>query len=203
MTYFQIIEPFLQKLNRLRQDESLIKDFLCVASKNDEGYFVDINATNRYGILKALQYQQLPSDESIIVELFKAETERHRNEVFQGLFPALEVCGYLLSQYKKPNYVELFLKAKDANFDTFCGFDRIYLISAGVKRTLNYVKTLDKERQDRFDELIGNDIKKIGFSEEKLQEWRKNEQRLFHEEINTTDSDILAILAEDLEILQT
>lgn len=199
MTYYQIIEPFLQKLDKLRQDESLIKDFLCVADKNEEGYFVDINARNRYGILKALQYQHLSSDEQIIIDLFKAETERHREEAFQGLFPALEVGGYLLSQYQKPEYVELFLKAKDANFDTFCGFDRTYLVSAGVERTLNYVKSLDRVYQERFDELVGNDIKKIGLTEEKLEEWRQNEQRLYREEVENPTIYSLIMLAEDLE----
>jgi hypothetical protein len=89
--------------------------------------------------------------------LFEQETLRHRREAFQGLYPALRLTGYLLATFQVVEHVWLFAQAKLANFDTAAGFDREYLVSAGIARTCAYVLAADVNhplRQPVLDGLV-------------------------------------------------
>ncbi|MFW2178001.1 MULTISPECIES: hypothetical protein [unclassified Moraxella] len=198
MTYYTLIKPYLEILNQIRNNAELLTDFIYKMGEKED-YSYDVNASSRYGLFKALQYQQLQTDEPIIVTLFKAEIERHTNESYQGLFPALEIGAYLLATYQRPQYVELFLQAKDANFDTFCGFDSLYLISAGLTETFDYIKNLDSDTQERFYYFVGASVAKSKFTPAQLSEWRADEANYYQSEIQTDDKEKLILLAEDLE----
>lgn len=117
-----LLEEYIKTLNQIRSEEIKITDFL-----GD----TDVDETNRYRLLVALQYDHQTSDESILLELFKTEIETNRNNPMQGVGTGLVLCAYLLSAYERPQYCEYFLQAKQANFDTHCGFDLEFLLSAG------------------------------------------------------------------------
>lgn len=200
-----MIEHYNQLLTELRENKINIRDFLYSESKDKENLSFDLNATKRFQLLKAMQYNLIIEDEVLIVELFKAEIERHQKEPYQGIFPALTLCAYLLSKFQKPEYTGLFLKAKEANFDTHCGFDYEFLVSNGLSNTFEY---LEKEKPDYLEDVynyIGNSIEDCNISENDFMRWKKNLDKYYPNklELNNIEDEIeLAMDLNETEIIK-
>ena len=200
-----IIERCTQLLTELRENKIEINYFLYREGKDDEKISFDLNATKRFQLLKAMQYNPVQTDEPLLVELFKAEIERHKKNPFQGIFPALQLCAYLLSSYQKPEYVELFLKAKQANFDTYCGFDYKYLVSAGIVKTFEYIETKKPSYLEAFYHHVGNSISECDISEQDFKEWKELLEDYYPSKLvikNVEDEIDLAIELNETEILK-
>ncbi|WP_337085138.1 hypothetical protein [Elizabethkingia anophelis] len=200
-----MLERYNQFLIELRENKITIRDFLYCESKDEENLSFDLNATKRFQLLKAMQYNWIKEDEPLVVELFNAEIERHNKEPYQGIFPALTLCAYLLSKFKKPEYIGLFLRAKKANFDTHCGFDYEFLVSAGISDTFEY---LEKEKPDYLEDVynyIGKNIENCSISDDEFQQWKKNLDKYYPNKLqlnNIEDEIELAMDLNETEILK-
>lgn len=57
----------------------------------------------------------------------------------EGMTDELRLSAFVLSKLGHVEDVPLLWRAKVANFDTYCGLDIQFLVSAGVRETLDYL----------------------------------------------------------------
>jgi hypothetical protein len=110
----------------------------CEGESEERGSF-DTNEKARYAILIALQYDFQESDRDLIVFLLEQEIIARENDDFQGIGESLRLGSYLLAKFKNPTDIPLFYRAKFANFDTGCGFDREFMFLALKENTEEYI----------------------------------------------------------------
>lgn len=146
----------------------------------------DRNEKVRYAILISLQYDFKKYDEDLIRYLFEQEIIARENDDFQGIGNALWLSAYLLAKFENPSDIPLFYRAKFANFDTGCGFDREFMYFALREKTEEYVQ---KNYPDMYDEFEG------GFSSmnlaETLDDWWINLSKQFP--ANESDEPLLEL----------
>lgn len=167
-----MIEKQIEILEKLQKGEIHISDFYYDEAIGEEGHSFDSNANKRFHLLLALQYKRNPANQLIIKKLFEQEIIMHRKSPYQGITDSLNLNAYLLSEFSNPEYVWLFLRAKEANFDTHCGFDYQYLVSAGIENTYNYVNNSNDERKDSFFNYVGKTKETCHISLEELDNWK-------------------------------
>src|SRR5262249_41770270 len=103
----------------------------------------DLHAVARYRVLIGLQYDLQPNDQALVEYLFDQEVLYHSASPLAGLFQSLLLASYLLATYRDPRTLGRFWAAMCANFDTHCGLDQLYLLSAGVEPTLEVAYSAD------------------------------------------------------------
>lgn len=200
-----MLKQYIKTLSQLRYNKISFEDFLFKESKDENGNWYDANSRKRFGILKALQFNWQKNDEALIRKLFETEIEVHRANPFQGIYPSLRLCAYLLAKFKNPENSLLFIKAKQANFDTHCGFDYEYLVSAGIEDTYEFMKSVNKEDSSAFYEYMGSSVKECGVSDEELESWFELLERTYpsHLIINGIEDEIaLAIDLEEYDVVK-
>lgn len=199
-----MIEKYTKILEDLKTGKVKLSDFLYTEGIDEEGHSYDLNSTQRFQLLIALQYNPGLRDEETIVELFKSEIEKHRKAPFQGLHPALKLNAFLITQYSSPKYTKLFLEAKQANFDTHCGFDYQFLVSNGISQTYTLIEKEKPEIKETFYDYVGESPQDCYISESELIEWRKYLNEEYPEKLiinGVLDEIDLAIDLEEIEIL--
>lgn len=89
----------------------------------------DANYNRRKQLSMALVYGSWygalaePEMENLVRALFLEEVLHRENNSFQGIGPCLEILTELLAQYHREEDKALFERAKNANFDCYCGYD--------------------------------------------------------------------------------
>lgn len=88
---------------------------------------IDGNYRNRtricYGLLFNVCEVDEPVREKTVRELLEQEIISRENESFQGFGENLEILTLLMRKYRRPEDRKIFERAKNANFDCFCGYD--------------------------------------------------------------------------------
>ena len=86
----------------------------------------DSNYDNRgrllYGIRFGLREIPEPQREQMVRELFGQEIISREKVDFQGIGQDLELLSVLMEKYRKPEDEPLYDRAKNANFDCYCGY---------------------------------------------------------------------------------
>ena len=92
---------------------------------NDGGGTYDKNHTNRKRLCYALTYNicEIADKEKLIRELFIEELKDRETNSFQGIGDNLEMLTSLLLEIGDPADKPLFERAKNANFDCYCGYE--------------------------------------------------------------------------------
>ncbi|UII26059.1 hypothetical protein LVD15_22565 [Fulvivirga maritima] len=200
-----MIKKYTQLLEDIKAGKIKLSEFLYEERIDENGYSDDKNAIRRFQLLIALQYNPSLRDEEMLVQLFKAEIENHRKATFQGVYPALSLNAFLLSQYANPKYAELFLKAKQANFDTHCGFEYQFLVSAGIPETYQFIKQAEPNVKDAFYEYVGMSANTCYISETELEKWKEYLAEVYPDELiinGILDEIQLAIDLDETDILK-
>ncbi len=200
-----MIEKYIDILRQLRNNEIDISDFHYKASINSEGHSYDENQRKRFQLLIALKYDRTKNDQPLLQDLLRQEIEMHRKAPFQGLFPSIQLNSFLLSTFRNPENIWLFLDAKRANFDTHCGYDSEYLISSGIKQTFDLVDKSNNESKKDFYEYIGKSIDSIEITENDLKTWLTNKSSEYNDkpELENIEDEIqLAIDLDEKDILK-
>ena len=116
--------------NKLLQQKEVYEDFknnkcssVRYKSYKHEIYGTqDENYTNRLRLVYYLFYENI-DDEKVIAELFEEELKDRETNSFQGIGSNLEFLTRLLRKYNSDGkYTPLFKRAKNANFDCYCGY---------------------------------------------------------------------------------
>ncbi|PCJ29154.1 MAG: hypothetical protein COA99_19720 [Moraxellaceae bacterium] len=142
------------------------------ANSDERGSF-DSNEKKRYSLLISLQYDFKKSDEELIRYLFEQEIIAREKDDFQGIGDTLWLGAYLLARFSTPLDISLFYRAKFANFDTGCGFDREFMYIALREKTEEYVFQNDPEL---YDEVKGG-FSSMGLAENLDSWWNKLSNR--------------------------
>lgn len=172
----QILQKHIDILNDVRAGKIPLKTFFFKRSKDEND--CDLHRQKRANLIIALQYAPLPSDEPLLQELFRQEIKLAENDSEQGLSDTMVLNAALLARFKNPENALLFTAAKRANFDTSCGFDYEFLVSAGIDATY---ETMDNAKNSKlktiFYRIVGDSREGCLISPEELQEWEKVIQR--------------------------
>lgn len=139
-------------LNSYRVDQKKWVNASYKAAKSEDRGTYDSNEKLRYSILLSLQYDLKDNDEELVRFLFEQEVVARENDSFQGIGNALWLGAFLLSKYRKVEDIPLFYRAKFANFDTSCGFDREFIYLALRNKTEDYVLTKFPEIHEETDD---------------------------------------------------
>ena len=155
----QWLDEYLQRLPAIRNGQAGLDSYLFAVQTQADGGQFDAHEAQRYRLLLALQCDRAPGDEAMLVQLLQAEIARHRMEAFQGLYPALELAC--------------------ANFDTWCGLDVQYLVSAGIAQSYAAAELLDEDLREAFHDLLGAVPEQCKISEQDLEKWRARQARAY------------------------
>jgi hypothetical protein len=99
----------------------------------------------RCAVCEELNKTVAESDRALARHILKLYIESHRGDKW-GMSDEIRLSAFLLYKIGNVEDVPLLWKAKEANFDTFCGLDIQLLVGAGVEETLAYLKGLsDKD----------------------------------------------------------
>jgi len=171
-----MLDEYRQMVARLRQDHTTWGDVSFRAGRDTDGDWIDVNARRRYGALLCLQYDRRRDDHDLIRHLFTEETTARQEDSFQGYGDALHVGAALLAGFRDVRDAWLFFRAKMANFDTFAGFDRRYLLAGGIDATLAMVQEGDERDRAAFLELVIDDGALV-YDQEQIDAWWTEDQR--------------------------
>lgn len=110
----------------------------------------------------------------------------------------------LLTRFKNPENALLFTAAKRANFDTSCGFDYEFLVSAGIDATYDMVDNAKNSKlKTIFYYIVGDSREECLISPDELQEWEKTIQKRLDTSLDTLEKEIsLAIKLNEKEALR-
>ena len=102
------------------------QDYLYCLEKDEKYGNTDSNYTNRTRLCYGLMYGEFEPEsiEDAVRELFVSEVISRENESFQGIGVNIELLSAMLQKYASPDDDSLFKRAKNANFDCFCGYDK-------------------------------------------------------------------------------
>ncbi len=137
--------------------------------------FIDEGRGARARLLVGLQYDRGAGDAPLLRCLLEAEIRAE--EETQGA-SMLDLAAFLLARFRDPDDLGRFARAKLASFDAACGFDREYLLSAGIEPAMAALAALDEPLRARAAEvmLAGGES---AFSAEDLAVWWDGKQRYF------------------------
>ena len=93
----------------------------------------DANYTNRMRLTYYLLYEKI-EDEAAYAYLFQEDLKDRENNDFQGIGMTIQILTYLLQKYNENHqYDALFERAKNANFDCACGYDKDFTIDEDIE----------------------------------------------------------------------
>ena len=120
----EMIEHYKENAKNLLKPDADFSE-VCYLAKTDKEYGTyDGNYINRYRILTGIQFIENSAPyEDLIRYLFIEEIKDRETNSFQGIGDALNLAVWLIKQFRREEDAELFSRAKNANFDTACGFN--------------------------------------------------------------------------------
>lgn len=198
MILIRMIEKYIDILNRVRSGETDIREYYYKEGIDTEGYSYDEHAVKRNQLLLAMQYDRNPGDLHLLKDMMQQEITMHENAPFQGIESSLRLVAWLLAKYRLPENAWLFIKAKRSNFDTHCGFDYEYIVSAGIEETYAYVDNTEHELKELFYEYVGPSVNECYINKEELSNWYRMLDGWYKEEPVFDDIDEEITLAYEL-----
>lgn len=140
-------------LETLRTDRNSWENVAFAPSHTEERGTFDRNSRARFQVLLAIQYDRQDSDLGLIRYLFTNEIIAAENDSFQGFGRALTLAACLLARFRNPSDLELFARAKVANFDTYCGFPLEFMLIVGGEQTACYLEQIRPELRAKLDDF--------------------------------------------------
>ncbi|WP_282628410.1 hypothetical protein [Empedobacter sedimenti] len=168
----QIITKYNADLSRVRLDEKQLKHYLYSKKIDKNGIPFDENTTKRHRIILALLSDKKVEDESIIVQLFKAEIKEHQSNVDQGLSASMSRNAFLLASFNRVEHLDLFIKANASNNDTFYEFNENFLLWNGIENSYKHIEKLNKKSQEFFYQKFGKTSATCIYTDNDIQNWK-------------------------------
>lgn len=141
-----IISKYKNELNVLLNGQSKLNKYCYEKGYSKEYGTFDKNHLNRYRITEAIRFSpEINSKnlENIIRALFIEEIKDRETDSWQGMTDTLEILIMCLKKYNKTDDIELFKRAKNANFDTYCGLAIDIIDDTFIKRNINDLDIID------------------------------------------------------------
>lgn len=173
-------------LAELRADRRAWARLEVELTKDGEGHAADARERARAHLAWALQFDATPGDDELVRYALAQEIAWREQAPFQGIGETLEILAALAVRAPRQDDVWLMARAKRANFDCACGFDREHLVAAGVEATLAFVRGAtdhpEEERAQVLELLLGEGAAPdavCDVSDEALVAWRARQERGF------------------------
>lgn len=174
----RLLEPGRELLRKVREDRAAWALLAPAPIAGGEEGETDRHERDRLLLAWALQYDVRSSDEALLRHALEQEIAWREVAPFQGLGETLEILGWLVARARRVEDVWLLARAKHANFDTSCGFDREHLVAAGVEATLAHVRGHGGEpARGRVLALLHGDDGAPLFTEAGVAEWMAAKER--------------------------
>jgi hypothetical protein len=152
------MEDARRDLARMRESPDRWRELAYQRGVDADGLAYDEHEVRRASVLWALQYDGRPDDLPLLRWLVEQEARCRREAPVQGLSEAAQLAGVLLAEHRRVEDVWLHWRLKQANFDTWCGYDSRYLMVAGVRATVDFVRASGHAQRDAVLEcLLGDD----------------------------------------------
>jgi hypothetical protein len=142
----ELISAWSVALAEAREDETSWQALAFQPGENAEGHTIDEHLKERARVLWALQYDHGTADSALLRFLLAEEIAWHRESPFQGLGDELSLAAHLVASAPQPGDALVMWAAKQANFDTWCGFDSQYLAAEGVAAAGELARGLNEPR---------------------------------------------------------
>ncbi len=166
-------------LAEARADDASWPSLAFQPGTNAEGHTIDEHLAARARVLWALQYDHGAADGALLRFLLSEEIAWHRESPFQGLGDELSLAAYLAALAPQPGDALVMWAAKQANFDTWCGFDSQYLAVEGVAAAVDLARGLDEPRDGSLLDHLLNDEDEPRFTDEDVRGFVDSMSTLF------------------------
>lgn len=144
-------------------------------SENDpQGSRRDAHARARLQVAWALERDFQPSDAPLLRFALDEEVKWRHEDPWQGIGETLEILAALTASLRDVQDVWVFARAKRANFDTHCGFDRRHICAAGMTKTLAYVQSSAHPEKESVLELFLDERGLPQFDDDEITSWLAN-----------------------------
>jgi len=145
----------------------------------------NINQAKRLRLCIACFNDFNPSDYDIAYFLFQEESKWRKtaNYYDTGDLDVWYFSALVLTLYRKPEIIFPFFEAKMIDFDATIGFDGEYLLSAGIRKTFDYLETSSHPLKDKILKVIGPSYAECNYETGDIEEWEQNKRRYFAEYI--------------------
>lgn len=167
-----IEEKYKTELDSIRQDPKRLVNYRfdkdAISSKHFERLRLNIAI---YNDLKQTDYE--------IVKYLFAEEKEWRKYGKDGEVDNLYFSAFILTLFNSPEIIWLFFEVKNIDFDSGIGFDGEYLVSAGIKETYNYLKTVDNPFKNELLKYIGETDESCKYSQADIDDWKENKKSYF------------------------
>jgi hypothetical protein len=120
----RLLEPGRELLRKVREDRAAWKLLKPALSDSGPDGEIDRHERGRLQLAWALQYDARPEDGELLRHALEQEIAWREVSPFQGVGETLEILAWLVARERRVADVWLLARAKQANFDTSCGFDR-------------------------------------------------------------------------------
>lgn len=180
----KIMENYSKQLYQTLDNKADIKLYCYKKAHDKEWGNFDKNWLNRTRLVVAIQFHpeiEKEKLENLVRILFIEEIKARENDSFQGYGYTLQMLAQLLLEYGKEEDKILFERAKNANFDTYCGFDAgdcNYPRSFEGYTLEDYIYfTYDLEENEIMSSFIDEWIKQqTDWTEKNLKNWKYYEK---------------------------
>lgn len=172
----ELIQKYIEKLNKLRANEEEFKNYEFTLSKDKKQ---DENQKNRFRIGVGLFNDlQIPEDYSIVKRLFEEEL-KHRNAKTENYdFEVIYMYCYFLSEFGKIEDVWQFAELKfDGSMDADLGFDTGFFLTFGKEELRHYLNKSTHRLKEKIQQKIFSN--ESWFTDENGMEYKENQISYF------------------------
>lgn len=167
-----VLENYKTQLDLVRQNPKLLDNYRFDKNVIDSKHFDRLR-------LNIAIYNDLKQTDYEILKYVFAEEREWRKYGKDGDIDNLYFCAFILTLFNSPEIVWLFLEAKYNDFDSGIGFDGEYLVSAGVKETYQYLKTVDNPKKTELLKYIGEVEESCIYSQVDIDDWKEMKKSYF------------------------
>jgi hypothetical protein len=167
-------EKYINQLNAVRQDLNLLNNYRFDKEVSDLSHFARL----RLNIAIYNDFKQ--TDFEIVKFLFEEENRWRKYDVPKaGKVDNLYFSAFLLTLFNIPEIIWLFFDSKSVDFDSGIGFDGEYLVSCGISKTYQYLKTVENPLKAKLLNYIGKTEANCSYSQDDIDLWKEDKELYF------------------------
>lgn len=167
-----VTEKYKTELEVVRQNPKLLDNYRFDKDAINSKHFDRLR-------LNIAIYNDLKQSDYEIVKFLFTEEKEWRKYGKDGEVDNLYFCAFILTLFNSPEIIWLFFEAKNIDFDSGIGFDGEYLVSAGIKETYQYLKTVDNPLKTELLKYIGETEESCNYSQADIDDWKENKKSYF------------------------
>lgn len=167
-----ITEKYKTELDLVRKNPKLLDNYRFDKDITNSKHFDRLR-------LNIAIYNNLKQTDYEIVKFLFTEEKEWRKYGKDGEVDNLYFCAFILTLFNSPEIIWLFFETKNIDFDSGIGFDGEYLVSAGIKETYQYLKTVDNPIKTELFKYIGETEANSNYSQADIDDWKENKISYF------------------------